>query len=268
MTTQTAESGGRITIPTFDLSGRVALLTGASSGIGARWARLLAAAGARTVLCARRADRLDHIVDEVRAAGGEALAVATDVTDEASVLAAYDAAEAAFGTVDTIVANAGVGSGGPPEHQPLDTFDETVAINLRGVFLTVREGARRLIASGSAEHGRGRIVITSSIAAFDIAPGLAAYSGTKAAVLQMGKVMARDWVRRGINVNMICPGYIRTDINADWFDSDGGKAQMAGFNRRRLAEQSDLDVALLWLASDLSRGVTGTAIAVDDGQSL
>lgn len=267
MTTQT-EAGAQIRVPTLDLSGRVALLTGASSGIGARWARLLAAAGAKTVLCARRADRLDHIVEEIGAAGGTAMAVATDVANEASVMGAYDVAEAAFGTVDTIIANAGVGSGGPPEHQSIDTFDETVAINLRGVFLTAREGARRLIESGSAEHGRGRIVITSSIAAFDIAPGLAAYSGTKAGVLQMGRVMARDWVRRGINVNMICPGYIRTDINADWFDSEGGKAQMAGFNRRRLAEQNDLDVALLWLASDLSRGVTGTAIAVDDGQSL
>lgn len=265
---QTMETGGPITVPTFDLTGRVALLTGASSGIGARWARLLAAAGAKTVLCARRKDLLEDIVRDVRVAGGEAVAVATDVADEASVIAAYDTAEAAFGTVDTIIANAGIGSGGLPEQQPINAFDQTVAINLRGVFLTAREGARRLITGGSAEHGRGRIVITSSIAAYDIAPGLAAYSATKAGVLQMGRVMARDWVRQGINVNMICPGYIRTDINADWFDSAGGKAQLAGFNRARLAEQSDLDVALLWLASDLSRGVTGTAIAVDDGQSL
>ncbi|MET0249174.1 MAG: SDR family NAD(P)-dependent oxidoreductase [Sphingobium sp.] len=255
-------------LPAFDLSGRVALLTGASSGIGARWARLLADAGASVVLCARRASQMDDIVAQIEAAGGRAIAVATDVADETSVIAAYDAAEQAFGPVDTIIANAGVSGEGRAESQPIEIFDQTVAINLRGVFLTVREGARRLIAGGSADHERGRIIITSSITAFDVNAGVAGYSATKAAVLQMGKVMARDWIRKGINVNMICPGYIKTEINGAWFETEAGARQIAGFHRRRLAEEGDLDVPLLWLASDLSRGVTGTAITVDDGQSL
>ena len=254
--------------PAFDLAGRVALLTGASSGIGARWARLLAAAGASVVLCARRADQLDTVVADIASAGGKAFAVATDVTDEASVIAAYDAAERVFGTVDTIVANAGVSGEGRADLQPVEVIDQTVAVNLRGVFLTAREGARRLMAAGSSEHGRGRIVITSSMAAVDVGAGLAAYSATKAGVLQMGKVMARDWIRQGINVNMICPGYIKTELNGEWFESEAGAKQVAGFPRRRLMDESDLDVALLWLASDLSRSVTGTAIIVDDGQSL
>ena len=255
-------------VPSFDLSGRVALITGASSGIGARWAALMAAAGAKVVLCARRTGHLDAVRQQIIADGGEAIAVAVDVTDEASVIAGYDAAEAAFGTVDTIVANAGVSGEGMTEDQSIESFDQVVAINLRGAFLTVREGARRLIAAGSRDSERGRVVITSSITAIDVNAGLAAYSATKAGVLQMGKVMARDWVRKGINVNMICPGYIKTEINAAWLDSEAGARQLAKFNRRRLMQESDLDVPLLWLTSDASRAVTGTAVIVDDGQSL
>lgn len=257
-----------VDVPAFDLSGRVALVTGASSGIGERWARLMAAAGARVVLAARRADRLERARDAIIANGGSAIAVAMDVSSEASTIAAYDAAEAAFGTVDTIIANAGVSGEGPAVEQGVDVFDDTLAINLRGVFLTVREGARRLIAAGSAESQKGRVVITSSITAFDVNGGLAAYSASKAGVLQMGRVMAREWIRKGINVNMICPGYIKTEINADWFDTDAGARQVQKFHRRRLMEESDLDVPLLFLASDASRAVTGTAITIDDGQSL
>ena len=254
--------------PIFDLSGRVALVTGASSGIGVRFARILSAAGAKVVLAARRADRLDALRAELVHAGGEAVSVAMDVADEASTIAAYDAAEAAFGTVDTIIANAGMNSEGPTTELAIAEFDQTVAVNLRGVFLTVREGAKRLLAAGSREKQNGRVVITASITADIIAPGLAVYSGTKAGVVQMGKVMARDWIRQGINVNMICPGYLKTDINADWFDTPAGAKQIERFPRRRMMEEGDLDVALLWLASDASRAVTGTAITIDDGQSL
>jgi len=254
--------------PIFDLRGRVALVTGASSGLGERFARILAGSGAKVVLAARRTDRLDQVKLEIEAAGGQAMAVALDVADEASTIAAYDAAEAAFGPVDTIVANAGMNSEGSVLDLPVDEFDQLSAVNLRGVFLTVREGAKRLIAAGSRDKEHGRIVITSSITANTIAPGLAAYSATKAAVLQMGRVMAREWVRQGINVNMICPGYIRTELNTEWFDSEAGAKQVAKFPRRRLAQESDLDAPLLYLCSDASRGVTGAAITVDDGQSL
>jgi len=254
--------------PIFDLRGRVALVTGASSGLGERFARILAGSGAKVVLAARRTDRLDQVKLEIEAAGGQAMAVALDVADEASTIAAYDAAEAAFGPVDTIVANAGMNSEGSVIDLSVEEFDQLVGVNLRGVFLTVREGARRLIAAGSREKENGRVVITSSITANTIAPGLAAYSATKAAVLQMGRVMAREWVRQGINVNMICPGYIRTELNTEWFDSEAGAKQVAKFPRRRLAQESDLDAPLLYLCSDASRGVTGAAITVDDGQSL
>lgn len=254
--------------PVFDLAGRVALVTGASSGIGMRYGRILAAAGAKVVLAARNGDRLEALRKEIVAAGGEAITVSLEVTDEASTIAAYDAAEAAFGTVDTIVANAGMNAQGPTTELSVADFDETVAVNLRGVFLTAREGAKRMLAAGSRDRQNGRIVITASMAAIAVEPGLAVYSGTKAGVVQMGKVMARDWVRHGINVNMICPGYIRTGINDAWFDSPGGVKQIERFPRRRLMEESDLDVALLWLCSDASRAVTGTAVMVDDGQSL
>lgn len=254
--------------PIFDLSGRVALVTGASSGIGDRWARILAAAGAKVVLAARRADRLETLRQAIVAAGGEAIAVAMDVADEASTIAAYDAAQKAFGVVDTIVANAGMNSEGLATDLGVDEFDQVTAVNLRGVFLTVREGARRLIADNSKEKQHGRIVITASITANHVSPGVAAYSATKAAVQQMGRVLARDWARMGININSICPGYIRTELTSDWFDTPGGQKQMNGFPRRRLLEEGDLDVGLLWLCSDSSRGVTGTSITIDDGQSL
>jgi len=194
--------------------------------------------------------------------------VALDVADEASVIAAYDAAEAAFGPVDTVIANAGMNIEGSIVDLPIEAFDEVMAVNLRGVFLTVREGARRLLAAGSRERGHGRMVITCSVTASHVSPGVAVYSASKAGVLQMGRVLARDWARQGINVNMICPGYIRTALNSDWFDTEWGQKQMNGFPRKRLMEEGDLDAMVLYLASDASRAVTGTAFTVDDGQTL
>ena len=255
-------------VPAFDLTGRTVLITGASSGIGERWARLVAAAGANVVMGARRTGRLEAIRDELVATGKNALAVAIDVADEASVKAAFDAAEAAFGPVETVLANAGVSGEGQATELSLADFDQATAINLRGVFITAREGARRMIAAGCAQTGRGRIVITASITAFKTDPGLAAYSATKAGVVQMGKVLAREWIRKGINVNMICPGYIKTEINSAWFDTEAGAKQVNSFPRRRLMQECDLDVPLLFLASDMSQAVTGTSIVIDDGQSI
>ncbi len=259
---------GKAAAPKFDLAGRVALVTGASSGLGKRFATILAASGAAVILAARRTDRLDETCAAIAATGGRAIAVAMDVADETSTIAAYDAAEAAFGPVDTIIANAGMNSEGSVLDLPIAEFDRVMAVNLRGVFLTVREGARRLIADGSRDHQRGRIVITASITAETTSPGLAVYSASKAGVVQFGKVLARDWVRHGINVNMICPGYVSTEINGDWFDTEGGARQIAKFPRRRLMEQNELDTMLLYLASDASAGVTGSSFTIDDGQSL
>ena len=191
-----------------------------------------------------------------------------DVSDEASVIAAYDRIEEEFGTPDSIVANAGMNVEGPATELSADDFNRLMGVNLTGVFLTVREGARRLMAAGSRERGHGRIVIVSSITANAVEPGLAAYSASKAAVQQMGKVLARDWVRQGINVNSICPGSVRTEINSDWFDTEPGQKQIAKFHRRRLMPEDSLDAMLLYLASDASAAITGSSFTLDDGQSL
>jgi NAD(P)-dependent dehydrogenase (short-subunit alcohol dehydrogenase family) len=252
----------------LDLAGRVALVTGASSGLGARFARILAAQGARVALAARRADRLESLAAEITASGGKAVAVTMDVTDEASVIAAFDAAEASLGPVDTVIANAGMNSQGLATDVTADEFDTVMAINVRGVFLTAREGARRMIAGGSQESQRGRVILISSIGALKVLPGLTAYCTSKAAVLMMGKSLAREWANRGVNVNVICPGYIETDLNADWFAEEGGRKQVAGFPRRRLMVEEDLDAMLLYLAGDASRAITGSVFTLDDGQTL
>lgn len=255
-------------LPSLSLAGRTVFITGASSGLGEHLARLCAAAGGRVALGARRTDRLQGIVAEIKAAGGTAMAVAIDVADEASTIAAYDAVEARLGPVDSVLANAGMNAEGPAIDLPVAEFDQLFAVNVRGVFLTVREAARRIMAADSAGREHGRIVITSSITARHISPGLAAYSASKAAVLQMGRVLARDWARKGISLNMILPGYIPTDINRAWFETDLGKRQINSWPRKRLMEESDLDAVTLFLLSDAARRVTGADFTLDDGQSL
>ena len=258
-----------MTAPTFDLSGRTALITGASSGLGARMARVLAASGADVVLAARRLDRLTGLAAEINAAGGgRAFAVAMDVTNEASIVSGFDAAEAALGPVDTVFANAGMNNRALAIEITGEAWDEVMAINVRGVFLTAREGARRMMAAGSKEKGNGRIILVSSIGAQKVLPGLTAYCTSKAAVLMMGRSLAREWANRGINVNVVCPGYVETELNADWFGEEGGKKQVAGFPRRRLMVEEDLDAMALYLASDASRAITGSVFTLDDGQTL
>ena len=250
------------------LEGRIALVTGASSGLGAHFARVLAAAGAQVVLGARRETQLADVVRAIEADGGRALAVPMDVTDEASLIAAYDDAEARFGAVDTVVANAGMHIAGAALDIAADAIDAIMAVNVRGVFLTVREGARRMIAAGSPETKRGRIVIISSITATAIGPGLGLYAASKAASLQLGRTLARDWISKGVNVNILCPGYVETELNSEWFNSEGGRRQIAKWPRRRLMASDSLDGMLVYLASDASAHVTGSVMNVDDGQSL
>lgn len=250
----------------FDLSGRIALVTGASSGLGWHFCERLAASGAKVVAGARRRDRLRALAETVRAAGGRIETVVMDVEDEASIKAAFDAAEAAFGTVDVAIANAGISAEGRSLELDNAVLSQLLSINVQGVYLTAREAARRLIAAGKAEDGR--IILISSIGALRPLPGCTAYSGTKAAVAMMGKGFAREWARYGINVNTICPGYIATELNSEWFETEGGKRQISGFPRRRLMSIEDLDGIVLFLASDAAKAITGGVFAVDDGQVL
>jgi len=252
----------------FSLKGRTALIAGASSGFGARFGKLFAAAGANVVLGARRTDRTDALAQEIIGEGGKALAVPMDVTDEASIVAAYDAAETAYGTVDTIIANAGVSAAGRSTDVAADRLQMLIDTNFKGVYLVAREGAKRLIASGSREKENGRIVIVGSITSQLTGEGDSAYSASKAGVAHLGRNLAREWVRQGVNVNTIHPGYIPTEIQGDWYQTAGGEAQIAGFHRRRLQDIESLDPMMLYLASDASRMMTGSDIVLDDGQSL
>jgi NAD(P)-dependent dehydrogenase (short-subunit alcohol dehydrogenase family) len=254
--------------PNFSLTGRTALIAGASSGLGAGFARLFAAAGAKVVLGARRIDRVAALANELIAAGGEALAVKLDVTDEASVSAAYDAADAQFGTVHTIVCNAGIAVGGRSTDVPQSGVRSVMETNLLGTYLVAREGARRLIASGSRERGNGRIILIGSITAQQAGTGDAAYAATKAAIAHMGRQFAREWVRQGINVNTVQPGWIHTEINDAFYHTAEGEAQMMQLHRRRLQPRGSLDDMMLYLGSDRSVSVTGSVFTIDDGQSL
>lgn len=252
----------------FSLAGRTALIAGASSGLGARFGELFAAAGAQVVLGARRTDRTAELASKIADAGGAALAVPLDVTDESSVIAAYDAAEAQFGTVDTIVANAGVSAAARSTDVPADRLQTLLDTNFKGVFLVAREGAKRLIASGSRESEKGRITIIGSITSRLTGEGDSAYAASKAGVTHLGRNLAREWVRQGVNVNTIHPGYIATEIQGDWYQTDGGKAQIASFPRRRLQAMASLDAMMLYFSSDASQAVTGSDMVVDDGQCL
>ncbi|MEQ1498586.1 MAG: SDR family NAD(P)-dependent oxidoreductase [Novosphingobium sp.] len=247
------------------MAGRIVLITGASSGFGAHFARLFAAHGARVVIGARRVDRLAELGTEL---GDAALAVAMDVTDEGSIKAAYDAAEAKWGTVDTVIANAGIAVAGRSIDLAVADVASVVNTNFIGLYLTAREGARRMIAAEFKANGRGRVVLIGSITAEMTGQGDAAYAATKAGVAHLGRQFAREWVRQGINVNTIQPGYIRTEIGGDWFDSDGGKAQVAAFHRKRMCPITALDAPLLLLASDAAAHITGAVLTVDDGQVL
>lgn len=250
------------------LAGRVLLITGASSGIGAHLALAAAKAGAAVALAARRTERLHDLVAQIQAGGGKAQAVAMDVENEASVIAAYDAVEAQLGPVDSVIANAGINVEGLALDLAIEDFDKILSVNTRGMFLTAREGARRMIKAGSVQSGRGRVLLVASIGAHQVQPGLTAYCTSKAGTAMMGRSLAREWARKGINVNVLCPGYIRTELNSDWFDQEGGQKLVASFPRKRLMAEGDLAPMALYLCSDAAGAVTGSVVTVDDGQTL
>ena len=248
------------------LTGRICLITGASSGFGAHFARVAVREGARVVLGARRADRVAMLAAELGV--GNALAVDMDVTSEASTIAAFDAAEAAFGPVDTVIANAGVSVTGRATEIPAAELQSLFDTNLLGLYLTAREGARRMTAAGSRENGRGRVLLIGSMGAHAPFPGGSAYCASKAAVASLARSLGSEWVRQGINVNVIQPGFIQTELAGGWFDSEHGKAQIAGFQRRRLQPIESLDEPVVYFCSDASEHTSGAVFSIDDGQSL
>jgi NAD(P)-dependent dehydrogenase (short-subunit alcohol dehydrogenase family) len=244
-----------------DLTGQVALVTGATSGLGRRFATTLAAAGASVVATGRRSDRLDELAAEIAADGGRCVGVPLDVTDAAQLVTAVDAAEAAFGLVTILVNNAGIPDAQRAHKMSVELVDAVLDTNLRGPYLLSCEVARRLIAAKAP----GRIVNISSIGGFYYQGGGAAlYSISKAAITRMTEVLAVEWSRNMINVNGIAPGSFRSEM------MDGMMSRVGDFTsmlpRKRLGEPDQLDSTLLYLVSPASECVTGTIVKVDDGQ--
>ena len=257
---------------TIDLSGRVAFVTGASSGLGAQFARTLSKAGAAVALAARRVERLKTLRAEIEAAGGDAHVVALDVTDPDSVKAAVAHAETEMGTIDILVNNSGVSVTSKLVDVAPEDYDYVFNTNTRGAFFVAQEVAKRMIARArGAAPGTftgGRIVNIASMAGLKVLGQLGVYSMSKAAVIHMTRAMALEWGRFGINVNALCPGYIDTEINHHYWQTEGGQKLIQMMPRRRVGVPQDLDTALLMLCANESHFINGTVLAADDGFGL
>jgi len=246
----------------FDLSGEVALVTGASSGLGARFAEVLAAQGAKVVLAARRMDRLTALVQRIAEHGGAANAVDLDVANRPSIGPAFEAAEAAFGPVTILVNNAGVGAGMRFLETDAAVWDDLQRVNVDGVWFAGQEAARRMVAN----EIEGTIINIASIFGYRVRDVTAAYAVSKAAVVQITNAMAVDLARHGIRVNAIAPGFTLTDMTADYLASEAGKAMIDQIPQRRTGRPHDLDGTLMLLASrKASSFMTGCTIVVDGG---
>ena len=248
----------------FDLSGKTALVTGASSGLGWRFAQTLAANGAKVVVAARRMERLEALKAEIGAAGGEAAAITLDVTDQTAVPGAFDAAEQAFGPVDILINNAGLAVEATIVEMTPGQWRKVLDTDLDGVFHVGQEAARRMSAQGG-----GSIVNIASAIAFTVSKTLGAYAVAKAGVVKLTQAMALELAGANVRVNAICPGYIETEINREFFATERGQ-QMLQRNvpMKRLGGTGELDGTLLLLASEAGAFITGEAIVVDGGLVL
>jgi 3-oxoacyl-[acyl-carrier protein] reductase len=248
----------------FDLTGKVALVTGASSGLGVRFAEVLAENGASIVLVARRADRIDAVKARIEQSGGRAIAVEADVRERAAMQAAFDAAEQVFGTVTILVNNAGVAHSGRAVELAEEEWRRILSTDLDAVFYWSQEAARRMLAAGKG----GAIVNIASVLGLGVDKGVIAYATAKAGVIQLTKALALELSFKGIRVNAIAPGWIVTELNRDYLESEKGRALTREIPIGRFGQERDLDGPLLLLVSDAGRFVTGATIVADGGQSV
>ena len=243
---------------------KVALVTGASSGLGRHFALTLAKAGARVAVVARRKDRLNDLVAEIETFGGTAIAFELDVIDRSHFDAVLDLIEKDLGAVEILINNAGIAVEGNTLEMVDDDLDNILDVNTKALWLLAKRVSDRLVKNGKS----GSIINIASILGLNVSPGLSLYAISKAAVVQMTKALAADLWRYNIRVNAICPGYFKTEINSDFFDSDAGQKAISKLPPRRLGEYEELSGLLLLLASDASSFMTGTAIPIDGGHSV
>ena len=257
---------------TIDLSGRVAFVTGASSGLGAQFARALAQAGAAVVLASRRVDKLKALRAHIEGEGGDAHVMELDVTDRHSIKAAVAHAETEVGSIDILVNNSGVSTTQRIQDVTEGDFDYIFDTNVRGAFFMAQEVGKRMLAraQGTApgSYTGGRIINIASMAGLKVLPQIGAYCMSKAAVIQMTKAMALEWGKHGINVNAICPGSIDTEINHHHWQTEQGQKLVNMLPRKRVGKPEDLDALVVLLASAQSHFVNGAIIAADDGFAL
>jgi NAD(P)-dependent dehydrogenase (short-subunit alcohol dehydrogenase family) len=245
----------------FDVSKEIVLITGASQGLGRQFARVLSAHGAAVALAARQTAKLQSLEEEIKAKGGRAAAVAMDVTDTASIASAIDAAEAALGPVTVLINNAGIAVEKPAIEQTEEDWDAVIGANLKGAYFTATEIARRMI----ARKQDGNIVNIASVLGFGVMKFLSPYTISKAGIVQATKAMALELAGSRIRVNALAPGYIDTEMNHDFWATPAGEKLTKRIPQRRVGSESDLDGAILLLASNASRYMTGSVVTVDGG---
>jgi len=247
----------------FDLSGQLVVITGGGTGLGRQFAMQLAGRGARVVLCARRVEKLEETAKLIRDDGGEAFCVAMDIADESSIEQGFQRI-AALGPLSVLINNAGAPSGPMLLDLQASLWDQVMDVNLKGAWLVARVAARQMMGHGAG----GSIINIASVLGSCVQKGTGSYAAAKAGLLHLTRAMALEWARYGIRVNAVAPGYYRTDIAADYLDSDAGQALLKRIPQRRVGQLRDLDGVIVLLSSAASAYMTGSVITVDGGLSL